>query len=108
MPSVRKSKTNFPNPCGIPGLLSPGLTPAKSKYLHCNENPIHVFLLLGLSPNFHIHMSVSDLYIPRISTHILLQENRQTDPGNIKSLTDIYECRNWETEHNNSVLEIIF
>jgi hypothetical protein len=34
---------------------------------HCNENPIYVFLfweLFGPSPNFH--MSVSNLYIPRI------------------------------------------
>ncbi len=33
---------------------------------HCNENPIYVFLfweLRGLSPNFHIHVSVSDLYM---------------------------------------------
>jgi hypothetical protein len=31
--------------------------------LHCIENPIYVFLfweLRGLSPNFHIHVSVSD------------------------------------------------
>ncbi len=35
----------------------------------------------GLSPNFHIHVSVSDLYIPRIGPHIFLQQNRQTDPG---------------------------
>jgi hypothetical protein len=37
--------------------------------MHCNENPIYVFLvweLRGLSPNFHIHVFVSDLYIPRI------------------------------------------
>jgi hypothetical protein len=41
--------------------------------VHCNENPIYVFLdweLRGLSPNFNIHASVSDLYIPRISPHI--------------------------------------
>ncbi len=34
---------------------------------HCNENPIYVLPekeLRGLSPNFHIHVSVSDLYIP--------------------------------------------
>jgi hypothetical protein len=44
----------------------------------------------GLSPNFHIHVSVSDLQIPRIGPHIWLQQNRQTNPGNIyKSLTDI-------------------
>jgi hypothetical protein len=39
---------------------------------HCNENPIYVFLfweLRGLSPNFHIHVSVRDLYIPRIGPH---------------------------------------
>ncbi len=33
--------------------------------LYCNENPINVFLfweLRGLSPNFHIHVSVSYLY----------------------------------------------
>ncbi len=36
-----------------------------------------------LAPNFHIHVSVSDLYIPRIGLRILLQPNRQTDPGNI-------------------------
>ncbi len=36
---------------------------------HCNENTIYVFLfweLRGLSPNFHIHVSASDLYILRI------------------------------------------
>jgi hypothetical protein len=37
----------------------------------------------GLSPNFHIHLSVSDLYIPRIGPHIFLQQNRQIDCGNI-------------------------
>jgi hypothetical protein len=40
---------------------------------HCNENPIYVFLfweLLGLSPSFHIHMSLSDLYSPRIGPPI--------------------------------------
>ncbi len=49
--------------------------------VHCNENPIYVFPekeLRGLSPNFHIHTSVSDLYIPRIGPHIFLQQNRQT------------------------------
>ncbi len=54
--------------------------------LQCNENPIYVFLfweLRGLSPNFHIHVSVSDLYIPRIDPHIFLQQNGQIDCGNI-------------------------
>ncbi len=53
---------------------------------HCNENTIFVFLfweLRVLSPNFHIHVSVSDLYIPRIGPHIFQQQNRQIDQGNI-------------------------
>jgi hypothetical protein len=55
--------------------------------VHCNENPIYVFLfceLRGLSPNFHIHVSVSVLYIPRIGPHIFLQKNRQIERGNIE------------------------
>jgi hypothetical protein len=39
--------------------------------------------LYVLSPNFQIHVSVSDLYIPRIGLPFLLQPNRQADPGNI-------------------------
>jgi hypothetical protein len=56
---------------------------------HCNVNPVYVFLfweLRGLSPNFDIHVSVSNLYIPRIGLHMyvhLLQQNRQIDRGNI-------------------------
>ncbi len=52
--------------------------------LHCNENPNIVFLfwkLRGLSPNFHIHVSVIDLYIPRIGPTYFLQKNRQVDRG---------------------------
>jgi hypothetical protein len=48
--------------------------------IHCNEIPIYVVLfweLRGLSPNFHIHVSVSDFYIPRIGPYIFLQQNRQ-------------------------------
>jgi hypothetical protein len=55
-------------------------------FVHCNENPIYIFLfweLRGLSPKFHIHLSVNDLYIPRIDPPIFLQQNRQTNPGNI-------------------------
>ncbi len=36
-----------------------------------------------LSLNFHMHVSMSDLYIPGIGLPILLQTNRQTDPKNI-------------------------
>ncbi len=50
--------------------------------VHCIENLSYVFLekkLLCLSPSIHIHVSVSDLYIPMIGPHIFLQQNRQTD-----------------------------
>jgi hypothetical protein len=46
--------------------------------IHDNENSKQKFPekeLRGLSPNFHIHMSVSDLYIHTIGLPILLQEN---------------------------------
>jgi hypothetical protein len=36
--------------------------------------------LRGLVPNSYIHVSVSDLYIPTIGLHILLQQNRWADP----------------------------
>jgi hypothetical protein len=39
--------------------------------------------LRGLSPNFHIDVSVSDLNIPTIGLPVLLQENMWTDPGNM-------------------------
>jgi hypothetical protein len=42
----------------------------------------------GLSPNFHIHASVSDLYIPTISLPILLEEIWKPILGLYKSLTD--------------------
>jgi hypothetical protein len=48
--------------------------------MHCKENPIYalqVKKLRGLSPNFRIHISLSDLYIPRIGPPIFLQQNRQ-------------------------------
>jgi hypothetical protein len=65
--------------------------------LHCNESPIYVFPekeLRGLSPNFHIHVSVNDLYIPRDGPHIFLQQNRQTD------------CENKQIAHRHMKVEI--
>jgi hypothetical protein len=53
------------------------------KAAHCKENPIYEFLfweLCGLSPNFRIHVSVSDLYIPRIGPPFRIG---RPDPGNI-------------------------
>ena len=66
-------------------LLNIQYTLQEIDFLHCKENPIYVFperKLCGLVPNFHIHVSVSDLRIPRIRLPKWLQQNRQTDPGN--------------------------
>ncbi len=52
---------------------------------HNNEHSKQIFLqkeLRDLSPNFHIHVFVSNFYIPVIDLSILLQENMWTDPGN--------------------------
>ncbi len=60
---------------------------------HCNENPIYVFLsweLRGLSPSFHIHVSVSDSYIPRIGLHIFFRRNGRSIERIYKSLTDTW------------------
>jgi hypothetical protein len=54
--------------------------------LHCKEILIYVFQeneLRGLIPNCHIHVSVSDLCIPTTGPLIVLQQNMQTDRGNI-------------------------
>ncbi len=42
----------------------------------------------GLSPKFHIHASVSDIYIPTIGLPIPLEEIRRPILGLYKSLTD--------------------
>ncbi len=56
--------------------------------------------LRGLVPNLYNHVSVSDLFILKISP-------RQTDPWNICiNRTQVNECGNWVTEPYNSVLEI--
>jgi hypothetical protein len=56
-------------------------------------NPTYVFLfweLCCLSPNFHIHVSVSDLYVySRISPYIFLQQKSRPILEIYKSLTDI-------------------
>jgi hypothetical protein len=56
------------------------------------ENLKQIFLekeLRGHSPNFHIHVSVSDFYIPTIDLPILhAAGNMWTDPGIYKLLTE--------------------
>jgi hypothetical protein len=57
----------------------------------CNENPIYVFLfweLRSLRSSFHIHVSVSDSYIPRIGPHIFFCKKGKSIVGLYKSLTE--------------------
>ncbi len=54
--------------------------------IHNTENSKQILPekeLRSLSPNFHIHRSVSKLYIPTLCLPILLQENMWTEPGKI-------------------------
>ncbi len=51
----------------------------RKNIVQCTENSKYIFpemKLRGLVPNFYVHVSVSDIYIPMIGTP-------QTDPGNI-------------------------
>ncbi len=45
--------------------------------------------IAGLSPNLHIHVSVRDLYIPRIGPHIPFSRIGRPIMEICKSLTDI-------------------
>jgi hypothetical protein len=47
---------------------------AKTLYWKSSKQIFPEKELLGISPNFHIHVSVSDLYIPRIGLPILLRK----------------------------------
>ncbi len=74
-------------PCWVTLLL-----PARRvTMLHCNGNSVYIFLfweLRGLSPNFHTHVSVSDLYVPRICPHISSSRKGRPIVGIYNSLTD--------------------
>ncbi len=59
---------------------------------HGTKNPIYVFperKLRGFILNSYNHVSVINLYIPRVGLSIWLQQNRQTDLGNIE-ISDRY------------------
>ncbi len=61
--------------------------------VHCKENAMYVFLfweLRGLNPNFYIHVSVSDLNIPRIGPHILCSRIGRSIVGISELLTDTW------------------
>ncbi len=60
--------------------------------------------LRGLSPNFHIHVSVSDLYIPMIGLPILLQEQQEymyvKRSWEYINRSQTHECGNWDWGHS--------
>jgi hypothetical protein len=61
--------------------------------LHCKGNSVYIFLfweLRVLSPNFYIHVSVGNLYIPRIGPHISSSRNGSSTMGIYNSLTDTW------------------
>ncbi len=77
-PGLTGTRSRWPSPTsgwGRQGSLTAGRSPpptlpsssGQQLTLHCKENPIYVFPekeLPVLSPNFLIHVTVSDLYIP--------------------------------------------
>jgi hypothetical protein len=53
---------------------------------HYTENAKQIFpemKMRGLVPSSYIHVSASDLYIPKIGLPILLQQKRWADRGNV-------------------------
>jgi hypothetical protein len=82
-------------------LISPGFDPffsgasvrfsASARQRQNAENLKQIFPekeYWGLSPNFHIHVSVSELYIPTMGLPVLLKEICRLILGIYKSLKD--------------------
>ncbi len=90
---------------GVPVGSAPGGTQVSSRHqeisifpLHGNENPIYVFLFWELrsrSPNFHIHVSVNDLYIPRMDPHFPAAEYADRSWEYINR-SQAHECGSWD------------
>ncbi len=67
-------------------------------YCTATKNPIYVFLfweLRVLSPNYHIHVSVSDLYIPKIGSRIPAAVYADRSWEYING-SQTHECGNWD------------
>ncbi len=63
---------------------------------HCNGNSVYIFLfweMRGLSPNFHIHVSVSDLYILG-SVHIFPPAEKADPSWEYIIRSQTHECGN--------------
>ncbi len=74
--------------------------------MHCSENLKQILpemKLRGLAPNFCIHVSVRDLYIPTIGPQTQYRKMRSREYINP---SQIHEYRNWERDHAISFLGI--
>jgi hypothetical protein len=78
--------------------------------MHCTKKPNYVFpemKLRGLVPNSYTHVSVSDLYIPRIGVPSVFGCSKIGRPIlGIYKLSQVQDCGNYKTEQYISVLEI--
>ena len=79
--------------------------------MHCNGNSVYIFLfweLRCLSPNFHIHVSMSDLYIPRIGPHISSSRKCRPIMGILYIIgSQTHECGNWDWDPDIPFLGIL-
>ncbi len=69
----------------------------RASIVHCKEIWLYLFPkkeLRGLSPNFHILVTVSDLYIPTFGPPIFMQQNRHGSEEFINR-SQTHECRSW-------------
>jgi hypothetical protein len=85
----RLEKANFLRTFSHVGIFKPALGPALQR--QNTEISKQIFPekeYRGLSPNFQIHVSVSDLYIPTIGLPILLEEICRPILGLNESLID--------------------
>ncbi len=79
------------------------------QHTHCNENPTYVFLFLGIGrPQSQFpHACVYERFIYSQDRSTYLAAAKQTNRSQkYINLSQIYERRDWEREHYNSVLEI--
>ncbi len=82
---IQPSPNPSPSSCGFHQRQGRGGPSCTAKILYRKlEKIFPERKLRGLSPNFYIHISVSDLYISTIQLPIWLQLNRWTDPWDIK------------------------
>ncbi len=77
----RKFETNIPRK---------GISGSQSQFPHSYVCERIIYSHRGLSPNFHIHMSVSELYIPTMGLPFLLDEICRLILGIYKSFTDTW------------------